>query len=178
MAKQKYWNGSAWEIVGTDADKVALKDTSNLFTATNVESALQELFTNVSNGKNSIATAITGKGVSASGSDTFTALANKIGQIVTGKKWASGTAVTDTSRKITITGLEFNPSFIIWDAPTFNRFGFFNKESNQANYLGWAISDGDNASRVYSKTGVLSVGGFSVVADSGSDRTVYWWAFE
>jgi len=112
------------------------------------------------------------------GGDVTSPFDNLIEGGLYGKKWASGTAVTDTSRKITITGLEFNPAFIIWDSPTYNRFGFFNKESNQANYLGWAISDGDNASRVYSKTGVLSVGGFSLVSDSGSNRTIYWWAFE
>ncbi|WP_433618797.1 hypothetical protein [Paenibacillus cellulositrophicus] len=44
------------------------------------------LFTSVSNGKNAIASAITGKGVPASGSDTFSTLATKIGQISTGSR--------------------------------------------------------------------------------------------
>lgn len=43
------------------------------------------LFQSVSNGKNLIATAITDKGVVANGSDTFSVLANKIGQIETDK---------------------------------------------------------------------------------------------
>ncbi|WP_342570348.1 pyocin knob domain-containing protein [Paenibacillus sp. FSL R5-0749] len=42
-----------------------------------------DLFTSVSDGKNAIAAAITGKGVAASGSDTFPQLATKIGQIQT-----------------------------------------------------------------------------------------------
>ncbi|MNJ90163.1 hypothetical protein D3C87_77570 [compost metagenome] len=54
------------------------------FTSTNVSTALDELFLNVSNGKNLIASAITGKNVSASGSDSFSTLSTKIGQISTG----------------------------------------------------------------------------------------------
>lgn len=46
----------------------------------------RSLFSNVSNGKTSIASAITGKGVAASGSDTFNQLASKIGQISTGSR--------------------------------------------------------------------------------------------
>ena len=48
---------------------------------TNFVSAINELFQNVSSGKSSIATAITDKGVVASGDDTFPVLASKIGQI-------------------------------------------------------------------------------------------------
>jgi hypothetical protein len=44
---------------------------------------LNELFQNVSNGKTLIATAITDKGTSASSSETFESLANKIRQIKT-----------------------------------------------------------------------------------------------
>lgn len=56
---------------------------SNLLTTnkTNIVSAVNELFTNVSDGKNVIATAITDKGQSATGSDTFNQLATKIIQI-------------------------------------------------------------------------------------------------
>lgn len=43
MAKQKYWDGDSWEVVGTDADKVDIADAGNRFVATNVESALQEV---------------------------------------------------------------------------------------------------------------------------------------
>ena len=46
MAKQKFWNGTAWEVVGSDAEKIAIKDTGNLFTATDVESALVEIENN------------------------------------------------------------------------------------------------------------------------------------
>jgi hypothetical protein len=43
MAKMKYWNGTTWEVVGTDADKVGLKDNNDLFQANNVEDALVEI---------------------------------------------------------------------------------------------------------------------------------------
>jgi hypothetical protein len=52
-----------------------------------------ELFTSVSDGKNAVATAITGKGVPASGSDTFTQLASKVGSINTGTDTSDATAV-------------------------------------------------------------------------------------
>lgn len=57
---------------------------STNFTSTNVSTALDELFQSVSNGKNSIASAITGKNVAASGSDSFATLSTKISQISTG----------------------------------------------------------------------------------------------
>lgn len=44
----------------------------------------EQAFTSASDGKNQVAAAITGKGVPASGSDTFPVLAQKIGQIYTG----------------------------------------------------------------------------------------------
>lgn len=57
----------------------------------------QDLFTSVANGKQAIATAISGKGIAASGSDEFAVLANKISQIQTSSyqrtyyDWSSGT---------------------------------------------------------------------------------------
>ncbi|MBY6900500.1 hypothetical protein HYH88_19300, partial [Clostridium botulinum] len=50
---------------------------------TNLVNAVNELFTSASNGKIKVATAITGKGVLASSSDSFDTLSNKIGQIST-----------------------------------------------------------------------------------------------
>ena len=65
------------------AKNIAIDDAGGHFTATDVEGALNELFTSVSDGKTLIATAITDKGIPASGSDTFSQLANKIEQIET-----------------------------------------------------------------------------------------------
>lgn len=58
--------------------------TSSIITGTNVQQAIDQLFTSVSNGKALIAGAITDKGVSTSASDTFQQMATNIGQIETG----------------------------------------------------------------------------------------------
>lgn len=83
------------QVPGKGASLVGVADSDGLFTATNVEGALKEAiqkansaFQSASDGKAAVAAAITGKGVSASGSDTFSQLAGKIGQIVTGKRYA------------------------------------------------------------------------------------------
>lgn len=71
------------------AKNIAIEDTEGLFTATHVEGALGELFTSVSNGKNTVAAAITDKGVPTSGSDSFSQMAGNIDSIVL----SSGNAV-------------------------------------------------------------------------------------
>lgn len=58
--------------------------TSSIITANNVQGAIDQLFTSVSNGKQQIASAITDKGVSTSASDTFATMAENIGKISTG----------------------------------------------------------------------------------------------
>lgn len=74
-------------------DQIVLKSSlGNLFelkttNKDNTVDAINELFTNVSNGKTSVAAAITGKGVQASGGDDFAVLANKVSQIKTGKDY-------------------------------------------------------------------------------------------
>ncbi|PRA08888.1 MULTISPECIES: phage tail protein [unclassified Paenibacillus] len=69
------------------------------------------LFQSVSDGKTAIAAAITGKGVAASGSDTFPQLATKIGQIATGLRFVEGTGTT-TDNFITQRGMAFKPKLI------------------------------------------------------------------
>ncbi|WP_250675797.1 hypothetical protein LZ906_006775 [Paraclostridium ghonii] len=65
-----------------EAKKVTIEDSLGVFDSTNVEGALSELFQSVSNGKSSLAKAITDKGIPASASDSFTTLSNKISQII------------------------------------------------------------------------------------------------
>ncbi|WP_250675905.1 hypothetical protein LZ906_017595 (plasmid) [Paraclostridium ghonii] len=65
-----------------EAKKVTIEDSLGVFDSTNVEGALSELFQSVSNGKSSVAKAITDKGIPASANDDFTTLANKISQII------------------------------------------------------------------------------------------------
>ena len=74
-AQVSYSNASTSDIIGSNNVQGALD---------NLAVYSRNLFTSVSNGKNQIASAITGKGVSASGSESFASLAGKIGQIQTG----------------------------------------------------------------------------------------------
>ncbi|WP_283591347.1 phage tail protein [Clostridium butanoliproducens] len=67
------------ESIEITAEKTTLN--SSKFVSKNVKAGMEELFTSVSNGKEIIATAITGKGVQASGNDTHQQLANKIKQL-------------------------------------------------------------------------------------------------
>jgi hypothetical protein len=111
-----------------NATSISVADPSNKFTATNVEAALLELFTFASDGKTAVANAVTAKGVTASPSDTFPALATKIGQISTGKKFATGTTVSSSATtaferltaativslpSVTVTGLGFTPQIVM-----------------------------------------------------------------
>lgn len=59
-------------------------ETSAIITGDNVQSAIDQLFTSVSNGKSLIAGAITDKGVSTSASDSFQQMAANIGAIESG----------------------------------------------------------------------------------------------
>jgi hypothetical protein len=66
---------------GVIAADVPIEDTADNYTATDVEGALSELFTSVSDGKTLIAAAITDKGVSTSATDPFSTMATNIGSI-------------------------------------------------------------------------------------------------
>lgn len=92
------------------------------------------LFQYASSGKSAIASAITGKGVAASGSDTFPQLATKIGQISTGSRIVytqSGTNIT-TSGSYKVVDIPSGKSFVYipdWDSPSYTWYSgaaFFN----------------------------------------------------
>lgn len=57
--------------------------TSSIITGDNVQEAIDQLFTSVSNGKSLVAGAITDKGISTSENATFQQMATNIGQIET-----------------------------------------------------------------------------------------------
>ena len=61
------------------AENVSIADSSNLFTSTNVEDALEELFQYANNGKKIIATAV---GTPLVSSDTFSGLGTKIDELL------------------------------------------------------------------------------------------------
>lgn len=73
-------------------------NTSSVITADNVQGAIDQLFTSVSNGKSQIASAITGMGVSTSANDSFTQMATNIGNIETGYDTSQVTATAATVR--------------------------------------------------------------------------------
>ena len=73
-------------------------NTSSVITADNVQGAIDQLFTSVSNGKSQIASAITGMGVSTSASDSFAQMATNIGNIETGYDTSQVTATAATVR--------------------------------------------------------------------------------
>lgn len=101
---------------------------------TNLVGSINELFTSVSNGKNSIAAAITSKGVPSQGSDTFAQLTNNINAIQAGARIASGTVSVSSNKLfftrtlpstgsvernyITVSGLSFFPNRIVVTAPS------------------------------------------------------------
>ena len=74
------------------ASDVSYDNRASGMTATDVQAAVTELFTSVSNGKNLIAGAITDKGVSTSGDATFRQMADNIGSIETGTDTGDATA--------------------------------------------------------------------------------------
>lgn len=65
------------------ASSIEYNNETSSMKATNVQSAIDELFTDVSEGKTLIATAVTDKGVETAATDSFQQMADKIGQITT-----------------------------------------------------------------------------------------------
>ena len=76
---------------------------------TNIKNELKTCHTNL---KNNLAN----KGIECSNSDKLLTLVNKIKNIELGRKWATGTAQTNTTNvqgAITVSGLSFRPSIVI-----------------------------------------------------------------
>ncbi len=99
------------------AKNIGLEDTAGNFTATEIEGAMSELFTNVSDGKDLVGGAITGvdDSVVIPTDPTFGDLASAIGSISTGKKWASGNlpASPVPNNEYTVSNLQFKPNLVI-----------------------------------------------------------------
>lgn len=70
-----------WDDINPKTKASLVNLASANFTAENVEGGMDELFTSVSSGKTQIASAITGMGQTAAGSDTFAVLSGKISDI-------------------------------------------------------------------------------------------------
>lgn len=166
--------------VGKGADIIGLPDPNNLFTSTNVGGAMQELFTNVSNGKSLVGAAITDvdNSLTVPTEPTFRQLAQLIGSISTGKKWAKGTAWSTNSLpvRIEVRGLTFKPSLIIASYQT-NYFSIYSAELVLTHYINRQVRD----TATPQKLNVLDIydDGFRIEpAVGGGEVLHYWVAFE
>ena len=153
--------------------------------------------------KNTMATNLTNKGQSSSGNEALQALADKIANVNTGKKWASGT-VTSTSTfstityvdgttvnspLVTVSGLTFLPKVIILIANLGNgtsAFSFYNDQNYDiypklVTYVTGAFGSNVQlyARHIKGDVAPLSVTptGFTLPI-SETSKTVNWLAFE
>lgn len=100
-------------IDDNEAHGIGNKSTLITTDKTTLVGAINEAFQLASDGKTAVADAITAMNVPASPTDTFPTLADKIGQIVTGKKFANGiTNVKNDNKSFAVTGLDFIPRII------------------------------------------------------------------
>ena len=79
----KQYNGSDYDVLypATQASQTSYDNSTTHSSATTVQGVIDELFTSVSNGKTSLASAITDKGQSTSPNDSFSTMATKISNI-------------------------------------------------------------------------------------------------
>ena len=126
----KQYDGTNYDVLypSTTASQTSYSNTTTHSTATTVQGVIDELFTSVSNGKTSLASAITDKGQSTSPNDSFSTMATKISNIQTSKPEQSKTA---TQNGVTIypdSGMALSSVSVaipvydgsIWTPPSFN----------------------------------------------------------
>ena len=90
----KQYNGNDYDVLypATNASQTSYDNSTTGSTATTVQGVVDELFTSVSNGKTSLASAITDKGQSTSPTDSFATMSEHIAAIRTFKPEQSKTA--------------------------------------------------------------------------------------
>ena len=90
----KQYDGTNYDVLypSTTASQTSYDNSNTHSSATTVQGVVDELFTSVSNGKTSLASAITDKGQSTSPNDSFSTMATKISNIQTSKPEQSKTA--------------------------------------------------------------------------------------
>ena len=147
-------------------------------TKTDLVSAMNELFTNVSDGKSSLATAITAKGQNVTGDSTFAELTSAINNIST-QNIASGSGVL-VNHIATVSGLSFRPKIIIIKGtdgvePISNRFYIENGDypesytkiyRNKFGMFSTVVNYGSSAFQINDS-------GFSVRLDDYSNSTAF-----
>lgn len=181
------------------AQRVSIADPTNKFEATNVEDALLENKTSILNNtnlanqalskaneafqrgdnvKSQLVDKLISEGLDVSTDNTFEEL---IGNIALGKKWASGTYVSNAgSTKLTL-NLDFNPRlvFINFDYADgtnsrFNRFTIYFKDINETTSTSVVTGYSHDTYNV-----TLKENGIDIYAYGYSKpNTFYWYAFE
>jgi len=157
------------------------KSTLQTVEKSTIVGAVNELFTNVSDGKSLVGGAITDvdPNVVIPTDPTFQDLADGVGNISTGKKFASGTVASD--KELTISGLSFRPKLIYIYFSYTDKYEFVYNEyttNNLGDYV-W----GFNLSGTYVRNAGTSLtvydDGFSVNLVYGTSATNRnWIAFE
>lgn len=193
------------------ASLVGVQDAAGHFSGATVEAVLAELFTLANNGKldiasvvgspatsgdtfaqlkariqtikDSLATNLTGKGQASAGTETLAALAAKVANVNTGKRFARGTATTDNSLgRFSVSGLAFKPAVIVFILTAVSdSFGIVYDLDAINNPTGFTSVRGN-----YRVMGDLRTMGYVVITTSGATNIdtglgsaqVQWVAFE
>ncbi|MGE7113084.1 hypothetical protein [Lysinibacillus sp. NPDC047702] len=164
-----------------------------------IETSPRKLFQSVSNGKQGLASAITGKGVPTDANDSFPTMINNINQIPTGSRKANGvissssTLVTFTYKSggvvslayLDLTGLSFTPSLIILMTSTGNgnmscsMFSSFNDPLgfSSATKISLYNSNLFSNSPNHNLSHIAIAGGYRLPVTSQS-ATYTWYAYE
>ena len=127
--KQYTGSGTTYDTLypATTAEQASYSNTTTHSTATTVQGVIDELFTSVSNGKTSLASAITDKGQSTSSDDSFATMSEHIAAIRTFKPEQSKTATENGITVVPDEGMALssvNVAVPVYDGslyrPTFN----------------------------------------------------------
>ena len=128
--KQYTGSGTTYDTLypATTAEQASYSNTTTHSTATTVQGVIDELFTSVSNGKTSLASAITDKGQSTSPTDSFATMSEHIAAIRTFKPEQSKTATENGITVVPDEGMALSsvnvavPAYdgSIWTPPSFN----------------------------------------------------------
>ena len=128
--KQYTGSGTTYDTLypATTAEQASYSNTTTHSTATTVQGVIDELFTSVSNGKTSLASAITDKGQGTSPDDSFATMSEHIAAIRTFKPEQSKTATENGITVLPDEGMALSsvnvavPAYdgSIWTPPSFN----------------------------------------------------------
>ena len=119
------------------ASSISYSNTTSGMTSGNVQSAIDELFQSVSEGKSLIAAAVTDKGVETAATDSFATMAGNIGQISSGgslkDNYISWIKENGTSYILT----NFTQASISGDTDSYEGLKYFYLEDNNGDEIAW-----------------------------------------